>query len=467
MATGCQGRVRLCRFREVTGILPSFAPLLWLVATASLFTGSRLSAATVEARRAEETLVLKGDQTGSVIRIAPDYLPATWSVATSIFAKGKPKFALPPDYYVRADGDGWWSVARRHAPCVYEWTGAGKDGRWENAANWSPSGVPGRADTIRLAKECTIELERDRMVSNVVFSAKVILAGGAAHAQNTAGRGARAKLGIRAASCLGRVSMKDGATVQPLRGMAGYQGVLVSDADQVTRVALTRPPASYEWTGAALDGAWTSVRNWRVGGRIPMEPPCEQDAVVFPANAPGAKKGILRVVLPPGQTVVSNVVMQTQVFWQGTKSEDLLGSCRESSIDICDLAGNASFTACGENVTVSVRGATDVPLTAAKGVMLALSRHGHRPYRSVTLEYGAAFAPYDWTVEIDRFVIKGGSAIHFWPPRHFNKWRPLWVVHARHLEGNPKLVTDDMSHWRQNVEKWNDGSSMLTVNWKE
>ena len=152
MATGCQGRVRLCRFREVTGSLPSFAPLLWLVATASLFTGSRLSAATVEARRAEETLVLKGDQTGSVIRIAPDYLPATWSVATSIFAKGKPKFELPADYYVRADGDGWWSVARRHAPCVYEWTGAGKDGRWENAANWSPSGVPGRADTIRLAK---------------------------------------------------------------------------------------------------------------------------------------------------------------------------------------------------------------------------------------------------------------------------------------------------------------------------
>lgn len=451
----------------MTGSLPSVAQLLRLLAAASLFAVPRLTAATVEARRAEEVLLLKGDQTGNVIRIAPEYLPATWSVATSIFAKGKPKFVLPPDYHVRADGDGWWSVARRHAPCAYEWTGAGKNGKWENAANWNPNGVPGRSDSVRLDKECTIDMGRDRMVSNIVFTAKVILAGGAVHAQNTAGRGAQAKLGVRAASCLGRVSAKDGATVQPLRGMTGYQGVLQADSNRIVRVVLTRPSASYEWTGAAKDGAWTSVKNWRVGGRVPMEPPCEQDSVVFLADAAGAKKGILRVALPPGQTVVSNLVMKTQVFWKGTKSADILGSGRESSLDICDLAGNDRFYLCGDNVTVSIRGATDVPLTAAKGVTLALSRHEHRPYRSVTLEHGAAFVPYDWTVEIERLVLKGGNTISFWPPRHFNKWRPLWVIHAKHLEGEPKLVTDDMSHWRQNVEKWNDGSSMLTVNWKD
>ena len=437
-----------------------------VVSTAALAL-SCAGAADIVAKNCCEALVLKGDQTGNTIRVSPGYLPARWREATSICAKGRPKFDCPSEFGVRSDGDGWWTVFRRDVARSYAWTGGGGDAKWETCANWKPHGVPGRLDTVKLCKDAKIDLGRDRMVSNIVFTAKVILANGAVHVQNTIGRGAEAKLGVRAGSCLGKIKAMDGAVVQPLRGMAGYKGVLETDADGVVRVVLTRPSASYEWTGAAKDGAWTSVKNWRVGGRVPMEPPCEQDSVVFPADAAGAKKGILRVALPPGQTVVSNLVMNTQVFWQGTKSADILGSGRESSLDICDLAGNDRFYLCGDNVTVSIRGATDVPLTAAKGVTLALSRHEHRPYRSVTLEQGAAFVPYDWTVEIERLVLKGGNTISFWPPRHFNKWRPLWVIHAKHLEGEPKLVTDDMSHWRQNVEKWNDGSSMLTVNWKD
>lgn len=422
-----------------------------------------LLSTTVEAVRAEEPLILKGDQTGSTIKIAHDYLPVTWNVATSIYANGSPQFALPNDYRVKAEGDGWWAVARIHKPTVYEWTGSFGDGRWETPGNWRPKGVPGRLDTIRLGSDATIDLGRDRMVSNIVFSAKVILAKGAVHAQNTIGRGVKAKLGVRAGSCLGQIKEMDGAVVQPLRGMAGYKGVLETDADGVARVALTRPSASYTWTGAAHDCKWTTLKNWLVKGRLPVEPPCEQDQAIFPLP----KGGMTRVKLPSGQTVVSNLVLKARVHWEGSGEIDVLGSGGGSSLDVCDLSGTEKFAVSGSGVTVGMRGATDVPIVAGSGVTLALSRHGQKPYRSVTLESGASLIPYDWPVKIDDFVLKGDNAICFAPPRHFNKWRPIWVVHAKHLQGEAVLTTDDRAHWRQNVEKWNDGSSMMTINWKD
>ena len=423
-------------------------------------------AADIVAETCSETLVLKGDQTGSTIKIARDYLPAKWKVATSIYAKGKPKFVLPDDYRVKADGDGWWTVFRRDVVRSYAWTGGGGDAKWETCANWKPHGVPGRLDTVKLCKDAKIDLGRDRMVSNIVFTAKVILANGAVHVRNTIGRGAEAKLGVRAGSCLGKIKAMDGAVVQPLRGMAGYKGVLETDADGVARVALTRPSASYTWTGSAGDGRWTSLRNWTVGGRIPMEPPCECDQVVFDAAA-GAKRGFISVVLPPGQTVVSNLVAKTHVRWKGTKDEDVLSKGASSSLDICDLSGNRSFSADGDGVTISLRTSANIPVVALKGSVLALSRHGHRPYKSITVMPGAQLMPYDWPVEVEKLVLKNGSTILFWPPRHFNKWRPLWVVHARHLEGDVRMETDDMSHWRQNIENWSDGSFMITINWRD
>ena len=145
-------------------------------------------------------------------------------------------------------------AAKADVPHVFIWTGEGKDNKWDTPQNWgtadakalavkSGNGVPGRLDTVRLLKDATIDLERDRMVSNILFSAKVILAGGAVHAQNTIGRGANGKLGVRAWSLLGKVKLSEGAVVAPLRGTAGYRGVLQEDAKGVTRVVLTRPSA--------------------------------------------------------------------------------------------------------------------------------------------------------------------------------------------------------------------------------
>ena len=220
---------------------------------------------------------------------------------------------------------------------------------------------------------------------------------------------------------------------------------------------------SYAWTGAAHDCKWTTLKNWLVKGRLPVEPPCEQDQAIFPLP----KGGMTRVKLPSGQTVVSNLVLKARVHWEGSGEIDVLGSGGGSSLDVCDLSGTEKFAVSGSGVTVGMRGATDVPIVAGSGVTLALSRHGQKPYRSVTLESGASLIPYDWPVKIDDFVLKGDNAICFAPPRHFNKWRPIWVVHAKHLQGEAVLTTDDRAHWRQNVEKWNDGSSMMTINWKD
>lgn len=449
-----------------------------LVVAASLFfwVACQCNAAAVEALRAEELLILEGDQTGKEIRVAPDYLPASAKYATAIYAKGKPKFILPTGLRVQNDGEGWWTIYRNREPRVFEWTGEGKNDKWENPENWVTGNgergrgmntlVPSRIDTIKLTKETTIDMERDRMVSNIIFTAKVILAGGAVHAQNTLGRGAKGKLGVRAWSCLGRVSLKDGAIVAPLRGIAGYQGVLEVDSNNVTRVMQTRPSAVYTWSGVAKDGKWTNVKNWLVKGRVPVESPCKLDQVMFDSKVNKGNKDEIIIELPSGQTVVSNLVMATQVVWKSGKSEDVLGSEAKPSLDICDLSGNESFIARGKDVTICIRGATDVPITVEKGIMLALSAHDHKPYKSITLEEGVGFTPYDWVVEIDRLVLKGDNTMHFWPPRKFNRWRPVWVVHAKHLSGEPKIRTDDMDHWTHNVEKWNDGSSMITINYK-
>lgn len=444
------------------------------------FAGTRLSLAmTVEAKDARELLVLDGDQSANVIRIAPGYLPESYSVATAIYAKGKPKFVLPPFYRVASDGDGWWTVARRRTPQVFEWTGAGKDGKWDAAVNWRVSGlssqvkntlVPSRLDTVKLVKDATIDMGRDRVVSNIVFSARVILAGGAVHARNTLGRGADGKLGVRAGSILGRVSVKEGAVVAPLRGKAGYKGVVEEDASGVSRVVLTRPPAVYVWSGLGGDGAWGNEKNWLINGRAPIEPPTAIDQVVFSRKERKDRKGKeneLVVRLPVGWTCVSNLVTEVNLVWQGGKSRDALGEDGgNSSLDILDLSGNESFTVCGKDTVVCVKGASEVPIRVKSGSTLALAAHGHKPYRSVTLDAGATLVPYDWTVEIDTLVFKGANTVRFWPPRHFNRWRPLWVVHAKHLEGSPSMTTDDMTHWGQKVDRLNDGSSMIMVHYK-
>lgn len=444
-----------------------------------------LCAAMHEAKDARELLVLDGDQTGNTIKIADGYLPESWNVATAIYAKGKPKFVLPPHYRVASEGEGWWAIGRRREPTVFTWTGEGGDDKWENPGNWGTGNglVPGRLDTVKLVKDAMIDMGRDRMVSNLWFSAKVILAGGAIHAQNTVGRGAKGKLGIRAGSSLGTVKTTEGAIVAPLRGKAGYKGVVEESAmDGFSRVVLTRPPASYEWSGAAGDGAWDNVKNWLVNGRVPIEPPTVIDQAVFKGQGLRAKgqrdgakdqwdeakgEGGIVVRLPDGWSGVSNLVMEASVVWKGGKMKDALGeSGGNSSLDIYDLTGNKSFIIRGKDATICIRGASDIPIVVERGATLAIAAHDSKSYRSITLQDGATLVPYDWVVEINRLSLKGENTIRFWPPRHFNRWRPIWVIHAKHLEGKPNLVTDDMTHWRQNVESWKDGSSMITINWK-
>ena len=366
-------------------------------------------------------------------------------------------------------------AAKADVPHVFTWTGEGKDNKWDTPQNWgtadakalavkSGNGVPGRLDTVRLLKDATIDLERDRMVSNILFSAKVILAGGAVHAQNTIGRGANGKLGVRAWSLLGKVKLSEGAVVAPLRGTAGYRGLLQEDAKGVTRVVLTRPSASFVWTGAAGDGRWCNEKNWTANGRPAVETPSDIDAVLFAGKLRKGSKE-LEVELPSGLTVVSNLVAEVPIRWKSAKSMDALGG-GGANLDILDISGSDSFVVRGD-VRICIKGGAEkTEIVATKGTVLALAAHGGKHYKSVTIEDGAELVPYDWVVEIDKLVFKGANKVRFWPPRHFNRWRPIWMIHAKRLEGKPNIFADDMSHWNGNVSKLNDGSSMLEIHFK-
>lgn len=370
-------------------------------------------------------------------------------------------------------------AAKADVPHVFTWTGEGKDNKWDTPQNWGTgngkrgtgngeretgNGVPGRLDAVRLLKEATIDLERDRMVSNILFSAKVILAGGAVHAQNTIGRGANGKLGVRAWSLLGKVKLSEGAVVAPLRGTAGYRGVLQEDAKGVTRVVLTRPSASFVWTGAAGDGRWCNEKNWTANGRPAVETPSDIDAVLFAGKLRKGSKE-LEVELPSGLTVVSNLVAEVPIRWKSAKSMDALGG-GGANLDILDISGNGKFVVRGD-VRICIKGGAEkTDIVATKGTVLALAAHGGKRYKSVTIEDGAELVPYDWVVEIDKLVFKGANKVRFWPPRHFNRWRPIWMIHAKRLEGKPDIFADDMSHWNGNVAKLNDGSSMLEIHFK-
>ena len=366
-------------------------------------------------------------------------------------------------------------AAKADVPHVFTWTGEGKDNKWDTPQNWgtadakalavkSGNGVPGRLDTVRLLKEATIDLERDRMVSNILFSAKVILAGGAVHAQNTIGRGANGKLGVRAWSLLGKVKLSEGAVVAPLRGTAGYRGVLQEDAKGVTRVVLTRPSASFVWTGAAGDGRWCNDKNWNANGRPAVETPSDIDAVLFAGKLRKGSKE-LEVELPSGLTVVSNLVAEIPIRWRSAKSMDALGG-GGANLDILDISGTDSFVVRGDARICIKGGAEKTEIVATKGTVLALAAHGGKHYKSVTIEDGAELVPYDWVVEIDKLVFKGANKVRFWPPRHFNRWRPIWMIHAKRLEGKPNIFADDMSHWNGNVEKLGDGTTALAISFK-
>ena len=366
-------------------------------------------------------------------------------------------------------------AAKADVPHVFTWTGEGKDNKWDTPQNWgtadakalavkSGNGVPGRLDTVRLLKDATIDLERDRMVSNILFSAKVILAGGAVHAQNTIGRGANGKLGVRAWSLLGKVKLSEGAVVAPLRGTAGYRGVLQEDAKGVTRVVLTRPSASFVWTGAAGDGRWCNEKNWTANGRPAVETPSDIDAVLFAGKLRKGSKE-LEVELPSGLTVVSNLVAEVPIRWKSAKSMDALGG-GGANLDILDISGNGEFVVRGDARICIKGGAEKTEIVATKGTVLALAAHGGKHYKSVTIEDGAELVPYDWVVEIDKLVFKGANKVRFWPPRHFNRWRPMWMIHAKRLEGKPNIFADDMSHWNGNVEKLGDGTTALAISFK-
>ena len=366
-------------------------------------------------------------------------------------------------------------AAKADVPHVFTWTGEGKDNKWDTPQNWgtadakalavkSGNGVPGRLDTVRLLKDATIDLERDRMVSNILFSAKVILAGGAVHVQNTIGRGSNGKLGVRAWSLLGKVKLSEGAVVAPLRGTAGYRGVLQEDAKGVTRVVLTRPSASFVWTGAAGDGRWCNEKNWTANGRPAVETPSDIDAVLFAGKLRKGSKE-LEVELPSGLTVVSNLVAEVPIRWKSAKSMDALGG-GGANLDILDISGNDSFVVRGD-VRICIKGGAEkTDIVATKGTILALAAHGGKRYKSVTIEDGAELVPYDWVVEIDKLVFKGANKVRFWPPRHFNRWRPIWMIHAKHLEGKPNIYADDMTHWTGNVEKLGDGTTALAISFK-
>lgn len=425
----------------------------------------RAGASVAVARQAEELLALEGDQTGTVIKIAPGYLPERWNEAVAIYAKGKPSFACPANLGVRSAGDGWWEVFRREMPHVFTWTGEGGDARWGNPRNWTCDNaaranvlVPGRLDTVRLGTAGSIKLDRDRAVSNLLFTAKVILAGGAIHACNTAGRGAGAKLGVRAWSCLGRMHLKGGAEVAPLRGTAGYRGVLQEDENGVARVALTRPGATFTWTGAGNDGKWANEKNWTVNGRAAVESPGDRDSALFPRT----RLESIDLEMPPGLVVVSNLVSETPVRFIGAESGDALGRGGGARLDILDLTGNKEFAVRGNGVTVCIRRGAKIPISVERGMTLALADHRGRRYDRITLEDGAEFIPYDWPVEIETLKIEGANKIRFWPPRRFNRWRPIWMIHAQNLQGKPEIVTDD-AHWGGRAAKLGDGTYALEI----
>ena len=195
-----------------------------------------------------------------------------------------------------------------------------------------------------------------------------------------------------------------------------------------------------------------------------METPSDIDAVLFAGKLRKGSKE-LEVELPSGLTVVSNLVAEVPIRWKSAKSMDALGG-GGANLDILDISGSDSFVVRGD-VRICIKGGAEkTEIVATKGTVLALAAHGGKHYKSVTIEDGAELVPYDWVVEIDKLVFKGANKVRFWPPRHFNRWRPIWMIHAKRLEGKPNIFADDMSHWNGNVSKLNDGSSMLEIHFK-
>ena len=166
--------------------------------------------------------------------------------------------------------------------------------------------------------------------------------------------------------------------------------------------------------------------------------------------------------------------MKTPVTWRRERkaAEVLDGEDAEVAnaalpcLDVFDLAGNDEFVVRGE-VQFCAKGVntTAVPLIAEKGTRLALAAHNHVPYKSVTVEGGATLLPFDYAVEFERLILKPGHSMTFSPPRHFNRWRPVWVMHAKNLTGEPNYPK--IPGWHKHVEKFQDGSTLLAIGFGE
>lgn len=422
-----------------------------------------LLAATHNATNCVTPLILKGDQTGATIRIYPTFLSERWNEATAIYAKGKPKFLCPATLGVRSEGDGWWEVFRKEISGTFVWTGAAGDMLWENPRNWGEAKggevkgahrVPGRLDTVRFSHDAKVKMPRDMAVSNLYFSAQIAFSH-ALHVQRTLGRGGKAILRVRESSCLGDLRLKNGAKVLPYTPVPGYGAELQNDfVDGFIRTKIFRKPAVYVWTGGGNDGKWWNVANWRVRGKKAVETPLGGDKVIFPKQKNSKKP--LEVELPRGVTAVSNLVMQTRIVWNRDAERGFL--------DVFDTSGNKEIVLEG-NIQFAAKGilAVDTPIVAKKGTVLACDWHDHRRYKDVTIEDGATLAPYQWTVEFDKLVLKPGHSLVYGPPPLVQRFHPPWVMHAMHLEGEPKYP--EIPWWHGKLEKLEDGSSLIGFWW--
>ena len=249
---------------------------------------------------------------------------------------------------------------------------------------------------------------------------------------------------------------------------AEFKDVTVTASDGRTLWSGLPDPAK---CAVGKDGKWTNVKNWQANGRLAVETPTDVDSVAI-GKAGG--KGKLEIELPWGVTVVSNLVMKTPVTWRRERkaAEVLDGEGAEEAnaalpcLDVFDLAGNDEFVVRGE-VQFCAKGVntTAVPLIAEKGTRLALAAHNHVPYKSVTVEGGATLLPFDYAVEFERLILKPGHSMTFSPPRHFNRWRPVWVMHAKNLTGEPNYPK--IPGWHKHLEKFQDGSTLLAIGFGE
>lgn len=178
------------------------------------------------------------------------------------------------------------------------WTGK-VDDKWENPANWSPEGVPGRDSTLYLgpSKGPSPVLRRTTVLRRIIVDDDAILKID----------GARTLYVTERLEVNGRLEFGDGAIEAERALVVGPKGRIQRGKDDQQTGKVTHAI----WTGAVSD-VWTTAANWSTG-----QVPTAHTNVTIPTVASGTYPVIATTANAHNLTVGSGAAI---TFTQGTSN---------------------------------------------------------------------------------------------------------------------------------------------------